>query len=301
MNQSVPSIQVHTQSLTPAEAEIWVTAVPEKITPTTEIRGRVVGPHCLFASTVEIAYPFKPFPRLPAGVSPWTRRVVIPEPNLWDPQSPFLYRIIVEIWQDGEQRQLASFNYGLRSIQRTARGLRLNGHPLSVRGTTRWPGSTESAIKRRNEGYNLAVIPGDKSQDFAIPDQVGILVLTQMPLPDRASLMSPKVETVDMPNNGCPASLFGMLWGPDLLDLGSGLDEWLARHANRQWLVGIEVNRAPIIHLPEAIHFMVCRESLYPELAEIALPRIVFRDREGGRNESPPWAAEPGFLGWIDS
>src|SRR5262245_1291929 len=100
MNQ-IRSLSLHTRSLCPTEAEVWILPDVAQITRTTELRGRLIGPTCVYASTIEVAYPLQPFPKPPEGVSPLARRVVIPEPSLWAPPHPFLYRAIVELWQDG--------------------------------------------------------------------------------------------------------------------------------------------------------------------------------------------------------
>jgi hypothetical protein len=100
--------------LSPVEAEVWIVVEAEHITPTTEVRGRLVGPRCANTSTVEVAYPLRPFPRPPAGVPGLSQRVVIPDPSLWEPQRPFLYHVIVELWEDGARQDEAAFDYGLR-------------------------------------------------------------------------------------------------------------------------------------------------------------------------------------------
>ena len=84
------------------------------VTPTTEVRGRLVGPRCPGVTTIEVAYPLRPFPCQPGGVPPLSRRVVIPEPSLWEPQHPFVYRVVVELWEGGQRCDQRQFDYGLR-------------------------------------------------------------------------------------------------------------------------------------------------------------------------------------------
>lgn len=40
-------------SLDPTQAELWITVSAEHVTPATELRGRLAGPRCLYAATVE--------------------------------------------------------------------------------------------------------------------------------------------------------------------------------------------------------------------------------------------------------
>jgi hypothetical protein len=111
------SVTAEVRKLTPVEAEVWIIVEAERITPTTEVRGRLVGPRCPGTSTVEVAYPLRAFARRPDGLSSLSRRVVIPEPSLWTPERPSVYRAIVELWQDGARCDQAEFDYGLRMAE----------------------------------------------------------------------------------------------------------------------------------------------------------------------------------------
>ncbi|HKI36311.1 MAG TPA: hypothetical protein VKA46_30925 [Gemmataceae bacterium] len=114
MSNRLRQVTAQVRRLSAAEAEVWLLVEVEGVTPATEVRGRLVGPHCPGVSTIEVAYPLRPFPRHPEGVPPLSRRVVIPEPSLWEPEQPYLYRAIVELWEDGQQCDRAEFDYGLR-------------------------------------------------------------------------------------------------------------------------------------------------------------------------------------------
>src|SRR4051812_44575373 len=110
MSDSVREIEIWTHTLTPAAAEVRVRA-------TTGERGRLTGPRCRFATTVEVAYPLHPVPG-EEGIF----RAVIPEPSLWEPECPFLYQ--------GEVEGRA-FTYGLRSLGRRGGTVFLNGRPFT--------------------------------------------------------------------------------------------------------------------------------------------------------------------------
>ena len=90
--------------LSSADAEVWVHAVVDQVTPTTELRGRLMGPRCAGVTTIEVAYPIRPQPRPPEDSSlTLAARVVIPEPNLWTQETPFFYEGPCELWQDGQR------------------------------------------------------------------------------------------------------------------------------------------------------------------------------------------------------
>jgi hypothetical protein len=107
-------VSVQVRRLSAAEAELWIRIDAEKVTPTTEVRGRMVGPRCPGTTTVEVAYPLQSFPRQPEGLPLLSRRVAIPDPSLWESNQPFAYHIVVELWQDGTRCDVAEVDYGLR-------------------------------------------------------------------------------------------------------------------------------------------------------------------------------------------
>ena len=178
-----------------------ITVFAEHQTPTTEVRGRLMGPCCPYASTVEVAYPLHPLsgalgaltqPRSPAlGAltqprSPepagLTRRVIVPEASFWEPQCPFLYQGPIELWQDGQRRDRVIVKHGMRSFQLTERGLHVNGRPLTPHGRRIAACSEEKATGLRQTGYNLFIAPVTASS-LAVweqADRFGFLVLGQL-------------------------------------------------------------------------------------------------------------------------
>ena len=95
MTNRIRRVSIENHSLVPAEAEVRLKVELAHVTPTTEVRGRLMGPRCPYSSTVEIAYPLRPLREpVPQGLA---CRVLIPEASLWDPVSPFLYEGPVEL------------------------------------------------------------------------------------------------------------------------------------------------------------------------------------------------------------
>ena len=114
MSNRIVRVEVTTRRLSPVEAELWVAVEAEALTPATDVRGRLVGPRCAGVTTVEVAYPLRPLPRPPEGLPPLTRRVVIPEPSLWEEKTPFVYRAFIELWEGDERRDTRECDVGLR-------------------------------------------------------------------------------------------------------------------------------------------------------------------------------------------
>ena len=100
--------------LSAAEAEVWVMAAVDAVTPATELRGKVTGPRCPGVTTIELAYPLRPVPTpASAAANTLVARVIIPEPNLWTQATPFLYEGRLELWQDGGCCDTATVAVGL--------------------------------------------------------------------------------------------------------------------------------------------------------------------------------------------
>jgi hypothetical protein len=127
MSNRLRQVQAVIHSLSPAEVEVWIVIDAEEVTPTTEVRGKLVGPRCMNLTTVEVAYPLRPFSRHPDRMPPLTRRVIIPEPSLWEPQHRMVYSVSVELWQDGRCCDHTDFNCGLR-MAAEGREERAEGH-----------------------------------------------------------------------------------------------------------------------------------------------------------------------------
>jgi hypothetical protein len=112
MKNHITEVRHRIQSLSPTQAEIWITVTVGQTTPTTEVRGRLTGPRCTARTTIEVSYPVQLVSRSPDGEI--TVRAIIPEPSLWEPAAPFVYHATVELWQDGERCDSREFDLGLR-------------------------------------------------------------------------------------------------------------------------------------------------------------------------------------------
>src|SRR5438045_9314074 len=87
MTSRIRSISVQPIRLTPTEAELAIDMHCSELHPTTEIHGRLMGPSCLYSTTVEVAYPIRMHSR-GRGQPVLHGRVVIREPARWGAQSP---------------------------------------------------------------------------------------------------------------------------------------------------------------------------------------------------------------------
>jgi hypothetical protein len=178
MTNRILSIEVRDHSVVPAEAEVHVTVVPERLDAGTEAHGRLVGPRNRYASTVEVAYHLRPL-RVPTGRPAITLRAIIPEASLWSPECPHLYSGPVELWQDGQRCDATQLRHGLRYFSVGPRGLRINGRVVPLRGLPVTALDETRAVALRAAGYNLLVAPAvDAARAvWDLADVVGFTVL----------------------------------------------------------------------------------------------------------------------------
>jgi hypothetical protein len=191
MSTAILRIDFEDRSLAPAQAEVWVRVVPQRHDAGTDVRGRLLGPRCVWASTVEVAYPLRP---LPPGVRAQgeglTMRVVIPEASLWDPESPFLYEGPIELWQDGARCERILMRHGLRAFGLSPRGLLVNGKVRTLRGleVDRAPNEAQARGLRR-EGFNLLIADVARSEEvWDEGNRLGFFVLGRITADDADTL-----------------------------------------------------------------------------------------------------------------
>src|SRR5262249_8238056 len=110
-------IEHYKLTVSPVEAEIWFRVVVQRVTSGTEGRGRIVGPRRLFAETVEFASPLRSVRHREEGQAALIARTTFPHPGFWDPHNPLLYRVVAELWQDGQRCDVSGFDLGFRMIE----------------------------------------------------------------------------------------------------------------------------------------------------------------------------------------
>jgi len=142
-------IRLQTLTLDPVRAEIALDLSAWPLESGDEIRGKLVGPQCRYASTIEIPYPIRKKPGTPSY------HVLIPEPSLWTPQTPFVYSGKIEWLRDGATRGQAPLLHALLTLKNTPAGWRLNGKPFEPR-LTDVGDPDENALERlRDQGFNV--------------------------------------------------------------------------------------------------------------------------------------------------
>ena len=115
MSQRLRKTSIEVKRLSPAEAEIWILAEVDNPAASAELRGQLEGPRCPGVTTLEVAFPMR---GLPWSEKFLKARIVIPEPNLWTAEMPFVYQGHVELWEGGECVDRAAITVGLKIANR---------------------------------------------------------------------------------------------------------------------------------------------------------------------------------------
>ena len=103
--------KIETPRLSPMEALVRVTLSLPQAAEDIQIRGNMTGPTCPGTSTIEIAYPWRMMK--PPSPNQIIVEAVIPEPNLWSPETPFTYHGRVDVWSRDKRIGTISFSHQL--------------------------------------------------------------------------------------------------------------------------------------------------------------------------------------------
>lgn len=287
---NIPRLEVRDYKLSPVEAEIWIT-IPDALAEM-QLRGRLMGPRCHYATTVEVAYPLRFLPGQLTRPGELTARVVIPEPSLWDPESPFLYEGSVEVWKEGRRWYDTTISHGLRTLQLRKGQLHCNGRALSVRGVIRRDLSERDALELRQEGYNtlVATVGADTAPLWDAADRLGFLVLGRLPDTHAAFLHAASLRS--------HACCLGWLLPEATLGQGALSGAKLSRlQSESGLLLGLEVDHDFSGGLPQGFHFLVAKEDVPRGAGQ---PVLLKGPHPGGVGEEKDQAAAAsGILGRI--
>jgi hypothetical protein len=250
MTNRLQNVQFQIRSLSPVEAIVTVSAEAEDNFAGVELRGRLTGPTCPYSSTIEVAYPLR-MDASSASPGQLSGRVVIPEPSLWDPVSPFLYHGVVELWREREFCDRAEFRVGLRSFLVSASGVVWNGRRLELRIKSKPHLSPGELPALHRSGYNCLFLDWPSPELVEAAERIGFVILGRLP-------SSP-------PAVSNPLALLGYVLPADWR---SREDEW--RHWTSQCRrpVGAPVDGKPV---SIDVQFLISDD---PE-PQIAIPRIV--------------------------
>ncbi len=268
MRVRTKSVSLRTTRFDPAQAEVTVTVVPEEPVPDLGIRGRLMGPRCLYAETVEVAYPLRTI----AGPDNLLRaRVIIPEASLWEPRTPFLYQGPIELWHAGQRVDRVHVTHGLRQLTLGPAGLRLNGQAVTLRATVRRHLTDEEAATIRQAGYDCLLTDTLLPESLLeMADRVGFLVFRRVPADH------------GLPAEAIRACVAHPCFAGWIVRGGVGRATESAistlRH-DSPTLIGVDLDDPP--ELPEGLDFVVCGADQLPAIRDIPIPKLVRGEAKG--------------------
>jgi beta-galactosidase/beta-glucuronidase len=177
MTGPIRDITVAPVRLTPAEAVLAIELQCAALQPTTEIRGRLMGPNCLYSTTIEVAHPLHMTDR-ERGHPPKVRgRIVIPEPAWWDCESPFLYHGPIELWEHERKIGEVRLRIGLRHAEWKGEQLHWNGKPIELRTQSLTDVDDATLQSLRQRGFNGVSVPAAVARSvWPVADRLGLLV-----------------------------------------------------------------------------------------------------------------------------
>jgi hypothetical protein len=178
MNPSnhIRSLHMEIRTLNPAEADVRFHVAVDRPDDRLGLKGRLVGPRCAYASTVEVAYPLRDAP--PGETTKLSARAIIPEPNFWEPPCPFLYEARIELLEDGNRIDSITMTTGLRTVAISGRSFVLNGKPFEAKAMEPVH-LTEPDLAEVRRQFNTVVLPvSDETRPFwHACDQMGLGVV----------------------------------------------------------------------------------------------------------------------------
>ena len=286
MTNRIRNVHVSNHRLDPHETELRIHVEVEGLTPTMAIKGRLVGPRSVYSSTVEIAYTVREVARASELVE---LRVVIPEASWWEPKKPFLYQGRLELWQDDTMRESVTIRHGIRRLQTTSTGLKLNGRPLLLRGKAIAAHPNERELMQlHDQGMNVVLL-NVASLDTDVwqwADRSGLLVLNRALPPLDFVLMNPVDYVMRQQRPPDDADPLGWLAQSTRCRTASG----------QAWANLWHGVKSADSDFAKTARFTICEEAERTAPSGVALPWIVLSP-----HLPEPLPTRPDVIGWIES
>ena len=161
-----------------AEARVYAqwqsdhpTAMPELT-----ISGTIVGPHSAHARTLPAKMPFR---FLGSGDSPLAEAIV-PDPCFWTPESPYTYRVSLEVQHQGKVVQRHEQLLGIRPLGVRGRSFYLDSRRWVLRGGFSDALHAIALADLRDADLATKVSFSDDSAFLAKASELGVLLVGQL-------------------------------------------------------------------------------------------------------------------------
>lgn len=284
-------VEILTTRYDPAETEITLTVLLDDPEANGwELKGRLAGPSTPLAETVEVAYPLR---AIVAEDGLLRARVVIPDPCIWSPETPFLYHGPVEVWQHGQLRASTQVQHGIKEVALRRKGLRLNGEELVLKCLQGRGVSAEELPRLRQQGINaLLVTVGSTIEPlWEAAARWGFFILAQLDPHDEQLLWHAQEELLD------ETALLGWVLPQTLI---AQPQHWhnamtLLHGQRKDVYVGLKIDEVPLGVLPGHVDFLIADADLLTEVSAEKTAKLVWLKRGQTQPESVPSHS----IGWV--
>lgn len=136
--------------------------------------------------------------RLEAGQKQQTVVMKLPDPELWSPDNPHLYRLVAQLIDSSGYVAQIEGHFGMRKIEARGRHIYLNNQETYIDGILYQPGTaTYEEMKRhmyamKQLGCNLVRvhIAGIDPRIYNLADEIGLLLWVEVPSPHSSTKLS---------------------------------------------------------------------------------------------------------------
>lgn len=132
-----------------------------------------------------------------ADTPQWTHALQFADPQPWSPAQPNLYRLVAEVWHEGQLSHRTTTTFGLRTVAVDGATILLNGQPIYLRGVLHWgwylhthapnpdlETATRELQAAQQCGFNMlkACLWVPSHEYLSLCDRLGMLVWLELPL-----------------------------------------------------------------------------------------------------------------------
>ena len=141
------------------------------------ISGTILGPHSAHARTLPAKMPFRFLGS--TGDLPLAEAIV-PDPCFWTPESPYTYRVNLEVKQQGEVVEHHEQLFGIRPLGTRGRSFYLDGRRWVLRGGFSSDSNTIELADWRDAELATKVSFSDDAEFLAKASELGVLLVGQL-------------------------------------------------------------------------------------------------------------------------
>lgn len=170
-----------------AEARVYVLATPigadadASALDGLKFIGRVEGPKCRYSHTLPARIPVRfRGVRTTAGHSELVGEAIVPDPNMWTPELPFLYRAIVEVRRGDEIVAAYEQDFGIRPLGVRGKRLVLDGKTWVPRAVRREVVVGDAPLELWRETATVMLVDDPDDELCREASEIGVVLFARI-------------------------------------------------------------------------------------------------------------------------